>query len=284
MASVAETSDVVYTAQELHGLSKTASAAFGRLLTAASVMGAMLKSDKASITLKIDGGGPIGTMVAFGSSNGNVRGYVDNPEAELPIRSDGKIDVGGVVGSEGMLAVIRDEGKGEPYIGHVKLVSGEIAEDITEYCAISEQIPTFCALGVLVDKESSKVMLSGGMLIQVMPGADDAAITKLEENIAKLESVTTMLAKGIAPLEMCKLAFDGMEMEVLDEFNIKYTCNCSKEKFAKMMLTIGADEIREIPTDSEGRAETSCQYCNRKYYFTKEELEELAIQCENKEK
>lgn len=277
VASVVDSSDIVYTAQELHGLTKTTGAAFGRLLTAASIMGAMLKSQKSSVTIKVNGGGPIGNLVARGDSEGNVRGYVDHPEIELPIRkTDGKIDVGGAVGNDGMLAVIRDEGKGEPYIGHVQLVSGEIAEDITNYCVRSEQIPTFCALGVLMNKDTAKVMLAGGMLIQVLPGADDSAITRVEENIAKMDSVTTMLAKGISPLDMCKIALEGFEIDVLDEFNIHYKCNCSKEKFENMLLTIGAEEIRDIPLVKDGKAETSCQYCNKKYYFDKSELEKIA--------
>lgn len=276
MASAIDSTEIVYTAQHLHGLSKTACAALGRLLTGASLMGAMLKKDNASLTLKINGGGPLGTLVALSDSKGNVRGYVDNPDAELPIRRDGKIDVGGGVGHSGRLAVIRDLGEGDPYIGQVELVSGEIAEDLTQYYAASEQVPTVCALGVLVDKEGGGALLSGGLLIQVLPGADEAAIKKLEENVAKLDSVTTMLAKGLALEDMCRQALDGFDMEILDEFAIHYVCNCSKERFANGLLTLGPQEILDLPLDAQGRVEAVCHYCSRKYYFTRPELEALA--------
>lgn len=276
MASAIDSTEAVYTAQQLHGLSKTACAALGRLLTGASLMGAMLKKDNASLTLKVNGGGPLGTLVALSDSKGNVRGYLDHPEVELPIRVDGKIDVGGGVGHAGRLAVIRDLGEGGPYIGQVELASGEIAEDITQYYAASEQIPTVCALGVLVDKEKGGALLSGGLLIQVLPGAEESAIKKLEENIGKLDSVTTMLAKGLAPEEMCRKALAGFEMEILDEFAIHYVCNCNKQRFADALLTLGAEEILSLPLDGQGRAEAVCHYCSRRYYFTKEELSALA--------
>jgi len=276
MASAIDSTEIVYTAQRLHGLSKTACAALGRLLTGTSLMGAMLKKDNASVTLKANGGGPLGTLVALSDSKGNVRGYVENPGVDLPIRRDGKIDVGGGVGHSGRLAVIRDLGEGDPYIGQVELVSGEIAEDITQYYAASEQVPTVCALGVLVDKEKGSALLSGGLLIQVLPGADGSAIKKLEDNVSRLDSVTTMLAKGLTLEEMCQRALDGFGIEVLDEFAIHYVCNCSKERFANGLLTLGPQEILTLPLDGQGRAETVCHYCNRKYYFTKAELEALA--------
>lgn len=277
MVSSIDSSDIVYTAQEMHGLTKTTGAAFGRLLTAASMMGAMLKFEKSSITMKVDGGGPVGSMLVQGDSKGNVRGYVDHPEIDLPTRdTDGKIDVGAAVGSNGMLSVVRDEGQGEPYVGKVELVSGEIAEDITEYCVRSEQIPTLCALGVLMNRDTGKVMLSGGLMIQVLPGADDSAITTVEENVSVMDSVTTMLAKGITPFEMCKIALKGFELDVLDESPVHYVCNCSKDKFGKMLLTLGADEIRDLPLVKDGMAETVCPYCNRKYYCSRDDLEYLA--------
>lgn len=199
MAAAIDSSHIVYTAQKVHGLSKTACAALGRLLTGTSLMGDMLKSEDSSLTLKVNGGGPLGNLVAISDYKGNVRGYVDHPEIDLPLKPNGKIDVGGAVGNQGRLAVIRDMGEGDPYVGQVELVSGEIAEDLTSYYASSEQIPTVCALGVLVDKENGEAMLSGGLLIQALPGADNSALERLEENIAKLDSVTTMLAKGMSP-------------------------------------------------------------------------------------
>lgn len=276
MASAIDSSELVYTAQKLHGLAKTSCAALGRLLTGASLMGAMLKKEDATLTLKVNGGGPLGNLVAVSDSRGNVRGYVDHPETELPRKPNGKLDVGGAVGREGRLAVIRDMRAGDPYIGQVELVSGEIAEDLTNYYAASEQTPTVCALGVLVDKDKGEAMLSGGLLIQVLPGADDGAVAKLENNVAALDSVTTMLAKGMSLEEMCRKALDGFSMEILDEFQIHYACNCSKQRFADALLTLGAEEILDLPLDQEGRAETVCHYCSRKYYFSEAELTELA--------
>lgn len=282
MASAIDSSEIVYTAQTLHGLSKTSCAALGRLLTGASLMGAMLKSEKASLTIKANGEGPLGNLVAISDAHGNVRGYVDHPGIELPLKPNGKIDVGGAVGADGRLAVMRDFSEKDPYIGQVELVSGEIAEDITQYYAQSEQTPTVCALGVLVNKETGKAMLSGGLLIQVLPGAEDSAVARLEENVGKLESVTTMLAKGISLEEMCGKALDGFTVEVLDEFRVHYACNCGKERFANALLTLGAREILSLPLDEKGRAEAVCQYCGRKYYFTKEELSKLAEMAEKK--
>lgn len=276
MASAIDSSQMVFTAQKLHGLTKTSCAALGRLLTGASLMGAMLKIDGASLTLKVNGGGPLGTLVAISDSKGNVRGYADHPDVELPLKANGKIDVGGAVGGDGRLAVIRDTGSGDPYIGQVELVSGEIAEDLTQYYAQSEQTPTVCALGVLVDKNTGEAMLSGGLLIQALPGADDEAIARLEENIGSMEAVTTMLAKGISLEDMCRKALKGFEMEILDEFRVNYACNCSKRRFENALLTLGAREIRSLPLNEEGKAEAVCQYCGRKYYFSKEELETLA--------
>ncbi len=276
MASAIDSTGFVYTAQKLHGLTKTSCASLGRLLTAASMMGAMLKNDNASVTLKIDGKGPLGNLVAVSDSRGNVRGYVDHPELELPVRADGKLDVGRAVGKEGRLAVIRDLGAGDPYVGQVALVSGEIAEDITSYYANSEQTPTICALGVLVDRESGEMLLSGGLLIQALPAAEEKSLELLEKNLSTLESVTTMLAKGITPEEMCRLALKGLTVEKLDEFEVHYACNCSKERYRRALLTLGPEELLALPLNEEKKVETVCHYCSRKYYFTEEELQDLA--------
>ncbi len=275
MASAIDSSDTIYTAQKLHNLSATASAALGRLLTGASMMGAMLKQEHATLTLRINGGGPLGTMTAITDSHGNVRGCVDAPETEVPLKPNGKLDVSAAVGTDGRLGVIRNYGTGEPYMGQVALVSGEIAEDITNYYATSEQIPTACALGVLVDSESKKVMLAGGLLIQVLPGAAPEDISKLEENVAKLEPVTTMLAKGMTVEDMCRTALEGFEVEKLDEMPVHYACTCSKEKYLSVLATLEPDEIESLPTQ-DGKAEAVCPYCCRRYYFTTEELHELA--------
>lgn len=275
MASAIDSTQLVYTAQRLHTLTKTACAALGRLLTGASLMGAMLKEANATLTLKVAGDGPLGNLLALADSRGNVRGYVDHPEVELPLKPNGKLDVGGAVGHNGRLAVIRDFGTGEPYSGQVELVSGEIAEDLTSYYAHSEQTPTVCALGVLVDKQDGDVLLAGGMLIQALPGADDAALARLEKNVTDMDSVTTMLAKGLSLEDICGLALKGFQVEKLDEFHVGYACNCSKERFSRVLLTLSKDDLETLPLNDEGLVETVCQYCNRKYNFSKEEIQAL---------
>lgn len=284
MAAAIDSTQLVYTAQRLHKLTKTSCAALGRLLTGASLMGAMLKEANATLTVKVAGDGPLGSLLATSDSRGYVRGYLDHPEVELPLKPNGKLDVGGAVGRNGRLAVIRDFGTGEPYSGQVELVSGEIAEDLTSYYAQSEQTPTVCALGVLVDKQDGEALLAGGMLIQALPGADDAALVKLEKNVSEMDSVTTMLAKGLALEDMCNLALKGFQVEKLDEFKVGYACNCSKERFARVLLTLPREDLETLPVNEEGLVETVCHYCNRKYMFSKEEIQVLVENSRKKDK
>ena len=274
MASAIDASDIVFTAKKLHKLSRSATAALGRLLCATSMMGNMLKQKDAFINLRVLGDGEMGAVVAVGDSRGNVRGYVENPDCPTEYYRSGKINVSQAVGKNGMLSVMRDYGTGDPYIGQVELVSGEIAEDVTNYYATSEQIPTVCALGVLIDKENGEVLLAGGLLIQLLPGAYDEAIDKLEENVKKLEPVTTMLAKGMSILDICKTAHDGFEVEVLDENPVNYVCSCSREKLERYFMTMSDDDIRTM-TDEKGVAEAVCQFCNKRYTFTRDDLEKL---------
>lgn len=281
MAAAVDTTNIVAIAQELHHTSAVGTAALGRMLSAASIMGAMLKQENASVTMKINGGGPLGSVVAIADSRGNVRGYVEHPEVELPLKPNGKLDVGGGIGRDGLLMVIRDFGEGEPYVGQVRIATGEIAEDITAYYAVSEQIPTVCALGVLVDKEEHQAMLSGGLLIQVLPGAAPESIDRLEENIRTLEPMTTMLAKGMSMEEICQKALAGFEMEILDEFQVKYVCTCSRDKVVQALSTMRREDIVSL-ADETGYAEASCQYCAKKYRFSVEELEEIARQAAQK--
>ena len=280
-ASAVETSDLVLTAQAVHKTSPVATAALGRLLTAASLMGDQLKQKDASITLRIDGGGLLGAVVAVADSSGNSRGYVANPSACLPVRADGKLDVGAAVGTQGILRVMRDMGGGEPYIGQTPLVSGEIAEDITSYYAKSEQIPTVCALGVLVGKEDHKVLLAGGLLIQLLPAATEESITKLETALAGLEPVTTMLAKGMTIEQICEKALAGFQVEKLDENPVRYVCYCTKEKVKNALAMLSARELREMAEHDHG-AEAGCQFCGKKYQLTERELVQLAKQREKK--
>ncbi len=274
MASAIDASDIVFTAKKLHNLSRSATAALGRLLCATSMMGNMLKQKNAFINLRVLGDGEMGAVVAVGDSRGNVRGYVENPDCPTEYYNSGKINVAKAVGKNGTLSVMRDYGTGDPYIGQVELCSGEIAEDITNYFATSEQIPTVCALGVLINKEDGEVLLAGGLLIQLLPGAYDEAIDRLEENVKNLEPVTTMLAKGMSILDICKTALQGFEVEVLDENPVNYVCSCSREKLERYFMTMSDEEIRTLP-DESGKTEAVCQFCNKRYAFTRDDLERL---------
>ena len=273
--SAAETSNIVFKASRIHRTSPVAAAALGRLLTGCSIMGAQLKQKDASITLRVNGdNSELGAVIAVSDSSGNVRGYVQNPGCHTEYYDNGKINVGKAVGRTGVLNVMRDYGTGEPYIGMVPLVSGEIAEDITSYFGTSEQIPTVCALGVLLHKETHEVLLSGGFLLQLLPGTDSSTIDKIEKNIEKLEPVTTMLAKGMSIKDICDAALEGFEVEVLDEMPIDYICACSREKVERAFLSLSDDDIR-ASADELGHAEASCHFCNKVYRFSKQELEEL---------
>lgn len=272
MASAISSTNIVATAQQVHNLSPVATAALGRLLTGASLMGGQLKQQRAALTVRVNGDGPLGVMVASATSQGNVRGFVQHPECNTEYYENGHINVGKAVGSSGSLYVVRDYGTGEPYTGVVELVSGEIAEDITSYYANSEQIPTVCALGVLLDKEDGGLMLAGGLLIQLLPGATSDIAEKLEDNIKKLESVTTMMAKGIDLLDMCKLALEGFNVEVLDEMSVHYYCTCSRQRVEQSFLSIPDDQLRDM-INSTGNVEAVCHYCNKKYIFTEKEIE-----------
>lgn len=283
MVSAIDTSNLVYTAATIHQTSPVASAALGRLLTAVSIMGAQLKQKDASITLRVNGEGELGSIIAVSDSSGNCRGYVQNPLCPTEYYPNGKLNVAKAVGKDGILNVMKDYGSGDPYLGQIQLVSGEIAEDITSYYAISEQIPTVCALGVLLDKESHEVLLAGGLLIQLLPGADNGTIDKIEANIGSLEPMTTMLAKGMSIKEICDTALKGFEVEVLDEMPIHYACTCSRERVVNSFRMLQDDEIRSL-ADEKGYAEASCHFCNKKYRFSKLQLEKIIEEKKNDNK
>lgn len=276
MASAVDSTNLVYTAQRIHKTSAVVTAALGRLLTAGSMMGAALKQKEANITLRVAGNGPIGTLIAVADSSGNCRGYVANPAVELEKKANGKLDVGAAVGKEGIFYVMRDYGTGEPYIGQTPLISGEIAEDITSYYAHSEQIPTVCALGVLVDKEDASVLLAGGLLLQLLPGAAEEDIVQLEKNTAELEPVTTMLAKGMSIEEICRKALSGFEMEILDEMEIGYVCNCSRERVLRAVSLISREELLSMAEDPKKAVEAKCHFCDKVYQISTEELRQMA--------
>ena len=241
--------EMVDDAIRVHHLSPTAAAALGRTLTAASMIGVMLKNKDDSVTVSFNGDGVCGKILAVADYYGNTKGYVEHPQADLPLNSKGKLDVAGAVG-KGMLYVVRDEGEREPYVGMTPIVSGEIAEDITSYYAYSEQVPTVCALGVLVDKDLS-ISCAGGYLLQLLPGATDAEITQLEQNIAAMPSVTEMLHAGKTPEDMMNLAMAGFNPSVLDEREVRYQCDCSRERTEQMLLSLGRKELEKLRDSHE---------------------------------
>lgn len=272
MVAAIDSTETVFTAQRLHNTSPVATAALGRLLSATSIMGAMLKNPDATINLQLAGDGELGIVTAVANSKGYVKGYVGNPSCHTEYYENGHINVGKAVG-KGLLNVMRDEGSGEPYIGKVPLISGEVAEDIAGYYANSEQIPTVCALGVLIDK-SGMVLASGGVLLQMLPGAFESDIDRIEENLKDMPSVTRMLADGMTPLDMAKRYLKGYEVDVLDEFDMGYYCGCGKQKIENIIVGMPDDEIRALK-DENGEVRASCHFCNKEYVFNSDEIEEL---------
>lgn len=270
MATAVDSTDIVNRAEQIHSTSAVVTAALGRLLTAASMMGNMLKGKDDSLTLKLAGGGPSGTVLAVSDSSGNVRGYAANPVVELPLNSKGKLDVAGAVGREGNLYVLKDLGMKEPYSGSVPLVSGEIAEDITAYYALSEQTPSVCALGVLVAPDLS-VMAAGGYLIQLLPGADDKAIADLEESIGDIPAVTTLLSGGTDIEAILRRALRKFPVEVLYEQEVEYLCSCSAGRVERALISLGKEELTSMSEEMDD-IEVKCQFCDRVYHFTPEEI------------
>ena len=232
-----DSTDLVRQMEQIHQTSAVTTAALGRLLTGAAMMGQMLKSDRDSITLQIKGGGPAGRLLAVSDGAGHVKGYVENPVVELPSRADGHLDVGAAVGRDGTLDVIRDLGLREPYIGQVPLASGEIAEDLTNYFAISEQTPTVCALGVLVNEDLT-VRCAGGFIVQLLPGATEAEISRLEQNIGAMPGVTALLAQGKSTRDILELALDGFAPEILDTARVDYCCDCSLDRVERTIRSL----------------------------------------------
>lgn len=268
----ADTTDMVEKAQEIHSPSAVVSAALGRLLTAASLMGSMLKGDDDSITLRLNGGGPVGSVIAVSDSSGNTRGYVSNPIVEIPLNIKGKLDVAGAVGTDGTLTVMKDLGLKEPYVGQIPLVSGEIAEDITSYYAVSEQTPSVCALGVLVNPDLT-IKAAGGFIIQLLPTAFDDTIDAVERCIQDIPPVTKMLSDGMTPEEICKSVLKEFNLEVLDSSKPEYKCNCSKERVKKALISTGKEALEEMAQDEN--TEVTCHFCNKAYNFSSTEIKKL---------
>lgn len=265
---------MVQRAREIHHTLPVATAALGRTLMAASMMGQQLKEEKGSVTLRINGGGPLGGILAVSDSGGNIRGYVQNGQIELPLKGPAKLDVGSAVGTAGALTVIKDLRMKEPYVGTIPLASGEIAEDITAYFVESEQIPTACALGVLVDRDLS-VAAAGGYLIQLLPGADDSVIDKIEAGITRVGQVTEKLNQGVSAEELLGLVLGDFQLEKLETVPVAYRCYCSRERMRTALVSLGKQELLDIIAE-QGRAEMTCQFCDAVHVFEREELEDLA--------
>lgn len=265
--------DTVERARAIHDCWPVASAALGRLLMAASMMGAVMKGEEGSVTLRVRGGGPLGSLTAVSDSAGNVRGYVQNPAVDVPRKAKGKLDVGAAVGCDGDLTVIRDLGMKEPYIGSVQLVGGEIAEDIAAYFVESEQVPTACALGVLIAPDQT-VQAAGGYLIQLLPGADDAVISAVERGVARLGAVSARLDGGMAPLELLREILADFELEVLDTAPIEYRCYCSEERVSRALISLGKDELDKLIREQDD-AELTCQFCDKVYRYSADQLRSL---------
>lgn len=265
--------NLVEEARKIHDLSPTASAALGRMLTITSIMGYELKGDNNSVTNQMKGDGPIGIVTTVGYSNGNVKGYVTNPQVDLPLNEkNGKLNVGAATGKNGMLYIIKDLGIGSPYVGMVPIVSGEIAEDFTNYFATSEQTPSVVALGVLVDKNGIKS--AGGYKISLMPDAEEKEISIIEEKVKNIEPISKMLDKNMTLEEIAKAVTGDENLQIISEIEPKYNCNCSREKSEKSLISLGKHELQSI-IDEDEKAEIVCNFCNKKYEFSKADLQEL---------
>lgn len=266
------TRNLVETARIAHNTSPVATAALGRLLTAGAMMGSMLKGDADVLTLQVQGSGPLQGITVTADSKANVKGYVKNNAVMLPPNEKGKLDVGGAVGA-GILNVMKDLGLKEPYVGQTVLQTGEIADDLTYYFATSEQVPSSVGLGVLMNRDNT-VKQAGGFIVQLMPFAEESVIEKLEENLKRIPSVTSILEEGKSPRELLEILLEDLSMEVLDTIPTRFHCNCSKERVAKAIISIGQKDIEEMI--EEGREiEVNCHFCNQNYTYSVEELEEL---------
>lgn len=265
--------DLTERARQIHKTLPVATAALGRTLAAASMMGNALKSDGASLTLQFKGGGPLGTVLAVSDNEGNVRGYVTNPHVDIPLRKDGKLDVGTAVGHEGTLTVIKDLHMKEPYVGTIDLLGGEIAEDVAGYFVESEQIPTACALGVLVDRDQS-VKAAGGYLIQLMPGAAEDTIAKVEGGIMAAGAVSAILEKNDDPEAMLRTVMSDFDLKILETCPVEYRCYCSQERVERALISLGRTELEQMLSE-QGGCQLTCQFCDAVYEFTAEDIQRL---------
>lgn len=271
-AFFASTKNMVETARGFHNTTKVATAALGRTLTATSMMGLMMKNKGDKITVIIKGGGPIGTILTSSNANGIVKGYVTNPDVEVENYASGKLNVAGAVGNQGTIRVIKDLGLREPYNGEYEMVSGEIAEDLTYYFAVSEQTPSAVSLGVLT--RADEVEEAGGFIVQMMPDASEETISTIERNLTGIQSITQMLSQGLTPEDMMNIVLKDLEPSILDKLEVGFECDCSKDRVAEVFAAIGKKELKAIIDEDRG-AEVGCQFCESKYSFSEEELKEI---------
>ena len=281
-AVAAVTKDLTEQVRNIHKTLPVATAALGRTLAAASMMGNALKEENASLTLQIKGGGPLGTVLAVSDHLGNVRGYVQNPQVNVPLREDGKLDVGRAVGADGTLTVIKDIGLKEPYIGSVGLLGGEIAEDLAAYFVESEQIPTACALGVLIDRDQS-VKAAGGYIIQLLPGAGEDVIAKVEGGVMAAGAVTALLDRDPDPEALLRTVLSDFEVEILETAPIEYKCYCSRDRVERALISMGVAELEDLLAE-QGGCELGCQFCDKVYRFTDKELQAIIDQMKAQKK
>lgn len=272
---VAITTNMVEEARRIHNTSPTATAALGRSLTASTLMGTMMKNEEDTLTFKVQGNGPGGNILVVAKNDGSVKGEIMHPEADLPAREDGKLDVGGLVGKEGTMTIIMDLGFKEPYVGMSKLVSGEIAEDLAHYYAYSEQQPSVVSLGVLVDRDRS-VRSAGGYIIQLLPGCTEEEIVLIENSLKLIKPVSKLIDEGLSPEDIMHKLLKDFDMEILEKKEIKYKCDCSKEKLARILKSIGKDEIEAMISEDQG-AEVVCHFCNTKHKFDEDDLKKIVI-------
>ena len=268
--------DLVETAREDHNTSPIMTAALGRLLSGGAMMGTMLKNDKDLLTLQIQCSGPAKGLTVTADAHGNVKGFASNPVVELPPNADGHLNVGGAL-DLGILSVIKDMGLKEPYVGQVALQTSEIAEDLTYYFATSEQVPSAVGLGVLMNKDNT-VRQAGGFIVQLMPFAEEEVISKLEENVSKIDSVTNLLEQGHTPESLLEQVLDGFDIEINDTIPTEFYCNCSKERVEKALISIGRKELNEMIQEGK-EVELNCHFCNTNYTFSVEELKEILRKC-----
>lgn len=270
LCSAINSTDMVSEMARLHGASPVVTAALGRMTTAAAIMGAMLKYEGDTLTLRINGGGPCGTLTSVSDYRGNVKCCVGNAAADVPPRPDGGLDVAGVIGGDGTLTVVKDMGLKEPYCGQIPLASGNIADDITRYYAVSEQLPTVVSLGIIFG-EGAVIEAAGGFMVQVVPPVSDKAVTVLERNLAEMNSINEMLAQRLDPEEIALAALSGLGGEVLDSWEARYYCDCSRERTRGILMTLGKEEIEKLAAEQR-ETEVCCHFCNKKYKFSADEL------------